>query len=120
MRWATPAVAVAFLLAGCTTAEPARAVAGCSSAAPGVLAVESELLSGQAVPAPRRVEVPLGSTVQVRVTADKVVPIHVHGYEIEYDAAPGTPECVQFTADRAGVFDVEAHPGLLLVQLEVR
>jgi hypothetical protein len=56
----------------------------------------------------------------VRVSADRVVPVHVHGYEIEYDAAPGAPGCVSFVADRAGIFDVEAHPDVLLVQLEVR
>jgi hypothetical protein len=84
------------------------------------VAVEAGLRNGQAVPAPRRAEVPLEGTVQVRVSADRVVAVHVHGYEIEYDAAPGTPGCVRFVADRAGVFDVEAHPELLLVQLEVR
>jgi hypothetical protein len=56
----------------------------------------------------------------MRVTADRVVQIHIHGYDLEYDAAPGTPGCASFVADRAGLFDVEAHPDTLLVQLEVR
>ncbi|MFD0522638.1 hypothetical protein [Paractinoplanes durhamensis] len=74
------------------------------------------VLDGRADPAPHRVSIPLGATVQVQVTADRVLPVHIHGYDREYDA----PGCAAFTADRAGLFDVEAHPDTLLVQLEVR
>ncbi|GIF20817.1 hypothetical protein BJ973_001277 [Actinoplanes tereljensis] len=108
------------LLAGCSQASAAHAVTGCSSAAPGTVTVTAAVLDGRADPAPHRVAVPLGGTVQVQISADRVRQVHIHGYDLEYDAAPGTPGCVSFTADRAGLFDVEAHPDTLLVQLEVR
>lgn len=111
-------VLVAALLAGCSRAR-ATTVSDCSSTAPGTVVVTSAVRDGQASPAPHRVAVPVGGTVQVRVDSDKVVQVHVHGYDLEYDAAPGVPGCVSFVADRAGLFDVEAHPDTLLLQLEV-
>ena len=109
------------LLVGCGPAPHAPTVTGCSSPAPAsALEVDAMLLNGRASPEPHRVAVPLRSTLQVRVTADQVAQIHIHGYDIEYDAAPDTPGCVSFLADRAGLFDVEAHPDTLLLQLEVR
>ena len=113
-------VVMAVLLAGGCGHARAAQVSDCSSAGPGTVVVTSALESGQAVPAPHRVNVAAGSTVQVRVSSDKVVQIHIHGYDLEYDAAPGTPGCVSFVAGRAGLFDVEAHPDTLLLQLEVR
>ena len=112
-------IAVVALAAGCGNAE-SPAVSDCSSTAPGAVLVTSDVRSGQASPAPHRVLIPEGSTVQVQVTSDKVAQVHIHGYDLEYDAAPGTPGCVSFVADRAGLFDVEAHPDTLLLQLEVR
>ncbi|MCU7726176.1 hypothetical protein ODJ79_20815 [Actinoplanes sp. KI2] len=109
----------AVLLAGCGQA-PATRVSDCSSTAPGTVVVTSALRNGRATPAPHRVAVPAGGTVQVRVESDQVVEVHVHGYDLEYDAAPGVPGCVSFVADRAGLFDVEAHPDTLLLQLEVK
>lgn len=108
------------LVVGCTKAPAAPAVSDCASTAPGVFTVAATLEDGRAEPAPHRVPVALGRTVRVQVTSDKVVQVHIHGYDLEYDAAPGTPGCVAFTPDRAGLFDVEAHPDTLLLQLEVR
>lgn len=111
--------AAATLVAGCETTQPTPKIAACAS--PGAsLTVDARVENGRAVPEPHRVHVPLDTTVQVRVDSDTAVPVHIHGFEIEYDAAPGAPGCVSFVADRAGLFDVEAHPSTLLVQLEVR
>ncbi|WP_433362067.1 hypothetical protein ACQPZX_29680 [Actinoplanes sp. CA-142083] len=112
-------VAAAALVAGCGHTE-SPAVSDCASDVPGAVLVTSDVRNGQASPAPHRVLIPEGSTVRVQVTTDKVVQIHIHGYDLEYDAAPDTPGCVSFVADRAGLFDVEAHPDTLLLQLEVR
>jgi hypothetical protein len=46
--------------------------------------------------------------------------VHVHGYDLATVAKPESAGCVSFVADRSGLFDVEAHPETLLVQLEVR
>ena len=112
-------LAAAALLAGCSHARPTP-VSDCSATGPGTVLVTSAVRDGQASPAPHRVPVPMGGTVQVRVSSDRAVEVHVHGYDVEYDAAPGVPTCVSFVADRAGLFDVEAHPDTLLLQLEVK
>jgi hypothetical protein len=115
-----PVALLVVLLAGCSSTSSAQAVTGCASSAPGTVAVTAAVHKGRAEPAPHRVEVPLGSPVMVRVEADTDAEVHIHGYELETGAEPGSPGCVTFVADRTGVFDVEAHPETLLVQLEVR
>ena len=121
-----PALLVVALLAGCGIAGCSKAPsspaapAACASAAPDAVGVTTAVRDGRADPAPHRVEVPLKSTVELRVSTDRDAEVHVHGYDLEYVVHPGSPGCVAFTADRAGLFDVEAHPDTLLVQLEVR
>jgi len=113
------AVLTALILAGCGSAPAAPpAITGCASTAPET--VTAAVRDGRADPAPHRVEVALDSAVTVRIDADADVEVHVHGYDLTTEAAPGRPGCVTFVADRSGVFDVEAHPETLLVQLEVR
>lgn len=82
--------------------------------------VAVRFLDGRVEPAPDRVEVPLGSTVVLRAEVDTAAEIHVHGYDVMADAEPGEPVCLEVLADTPGVFDVEAHPETLLLQLAVR
>jgi hypothetical protein len=113
------ALLAGLILAGCSSAPASPSVTtGCASTAPET--VTAAIRGGRADPAPHRVKVALNSAVTVRVEADADVEVHVHGYDLETEAAPGRPGCVTFVADRSGVFDVEAHPETLLVQLEVR
>ena len=116
------AVLISVLLpTGCTTAEPSQAApVTCGSAAPGAVPVTAALRDGRAEPAPHRVAVAAGSPVLLGVSADAPSEVHVHGYDLVYPVAVGQPACVLFVADRAGLFDVEAHPETLLLQLEVR
>ena len=108
-----------LILAGCGSAPATPPVTtGCASTAPET--VTAAVRDGRADPAPHRVEVGLDSAVTVRIDADADVEVHVHGYDLTTEAAPGRPGCVTFVADRSGLFDVEAHPETLLVQLEVR
>ncbi|WP_433719221.1 hypothetical protein ACQP2Y_32150 [Actinoplanes sp. CA-051413] len=112
---------VVALLAGCSSSPAAQpATTGCASAAPNSVVVTAAVRDGRAEPAPHRVKVPLGSAVLLRVEADADAEVHVHGYDLETEAKPGSAGCVSFVADRSGLFDVEAHPETLLVQLEVR
>lgn len=68
-----------------------------------------------------RVELGVGQTLVLTITADEAGEIHVHStpeQEIVYDA--GTSEH-EITIDRPGVVEVESHePDLILLQLEVR
>ena len=72
------------------------------------------------VSGPRTVEVAIGSQVIIEVVADKDDELHVHGYDKEAAVKPGQPGRVAFTADVAGVFEVELHSGVGLCSLRVR
>jgi hypothetical protein len=110
-----------YTTAGCRQQAPTHQVTdGCATDAPQAVAVTAALRNGRADPAPQRVPVALDSLVHLRVNTDKATEVHVHGYDFTYEAQPGPPGCISFVADQAGLFDVEAHPDTLLIQLEVR
>jgi hypothetical protein len=115
-------LAALALLPGCTQAPAAQAAApaACGSAAPDQVVANAALQDGKASPAPHRVSVPLGSQVRLGVSVDTAAQIHVHGYDLEYSVQPGQPMCIVFVASQSGLFDVEAHPDTLLLQLEVK
>ena len=67
-----------------------------------------------------RVPVPAGEHVTLVVTSDAPDELHVHGYDLGADLAPGTPATVEFDATIPGVFEVELHDaGTLLLSLQV-
>ena len=67
-----------------------------------------------------RVPVALGTSVTLVVTSDVADEVHLHGYDIEKELSPGEPATLQFTADVAGVFEVELHhAGTVLLRLQV-
>jgi heme/copper-type cytochrome/quinol oxidase subunit 2 len=69
----------------------------------------------------RRVRVDLGQKVRVRVEADHAEEVHVHGYDLKADVAPGKPAVIDFTADVPGVFEVELEEsGRNLFELQVQ
>jgi hypothetical protein len=109
-----------------SAARPApdtASAAGCGGdlpAAAGSVEVAARLVDGRVEPAPQRVDVALGATVVLRVEVDTPAEVHVHGYDREAVAAPGAPACLEVVTDVPGVFEVEAHPDTLLLQLAVR
>lgn len=123
-------------LTGCATADPATAdpttgpapadpapVEGCTGdLATDVppIAVDVRFVDGEVEPAPDRIEVPAGTMVVLRVEADIPAEVHVHGYDVAAEATPGELACLEVLADTPGVYDVEAHPETLLLQLAVR
>ncbi|WP_285553871.1 hypothetical protein [Actinoplanes regularis] len=115
-------LAALALLPGCAQAPAAEAAApaACGSASPDQVVANAALRDGKASPAPQRVSVPLGGQVRLGVSVDTATEIHVHGYDLEYQVQPGESMCVVFVASRPGLFDVEAHPDTLLLQLEVK
>jgi hypothetical protein len=48
-----------------------------------------------------------GSQVVITVRADVTDEVHLHGYDLTADVAPGQPGQITFRADVAGVFEVE-------------
>lgn len=47
--------------------------------------------------------------VVLRLTSDKPVQVHLHGYDIESDVAPGRATSLRFTASATGRFPIEIH-----------
>ncbi|MFM8944611.1 MAG: hypothetical protein ACKOI0_05145 [Actinomycetota bacterium] len=65
-------------------------------------------------------EVRQGTEVVIRVTSDVTDEVHVHGYDLHADVAPGVPGEVAFVASAPGVFEVELEDaGMLLLTLTV-
>jgi hypothetical protein len=72
------------------------------------------------VDGPARPTVARGEAVLIVVTADANDEVHVHGYDLFADVAPGVPAEISFTADIPGIFEVELETSrLLLFELQV-
>ncbi|MDZ4234066.1 MAG: hypothetical protein U1C73_09975 [Dietzia sp.] len=118
---APPPGAAASGTGSSTAASPSVASAPTEpTSGPAPVEVDSRIADGRVEPFPGRVDVTLGTPVVIRIEADAPAEIHVHGYDLLAEAAPGAPARIDFVADVSGVFEVEAHPGTLLFQLAVQ
>jgi hypothetical protein len=128
------------LLAGCgggnndtraaaTTVAPASTSVGPSSgsrattttAAFSGMLVQATVTGSNVQTASWRVRVDIGEKVRVQVQADRAEEVHVHGYDLKADVAPGRPAVLDFTADIPGVFEVELEQSeLKLFELQVQ
>ncbi len=138
---AASALALVLPLAACAGTDPAvdatGATAGASPApASGSAAEESpedaapragagqriavEVTGGQVSGDTGRVPVAVGTQVTLVITSDVADEVHVHGYDLSADLAPGTPAEISFAATVPGVFEVELHEaGTALLALQV-
>jgi hypothetical protein len=130
----------ALVLTGCAGTDPgsdgaaaARSTSSSSASAAGAehsgqdgaeatgghrLAVE--IRGGQVSGDTGRVPVELGDQVTLTVTSDAADELHLHGYDLEAELAPGEPATLSFTADIPGVFEAELHEaGTVLLSLQV-
>jgi heme/copper-type cytochrome/quinol oxidase subunit 2 len=99
-----------------STAEPTNTTAGFS----GTL-IEAKVTGSEVDTASRRVKVSRGDKVRIQVEADHTEEVHVHGYDLKKDVAPGKPAVIEFTADAPGVFEVELEEAALkLFELQVQ
>jgi FtsP/CotA-like multicopper oxidase with cupredoxin domain len=64
---------------------------------------------GSVVGGAKDVEVTRGDTVRIVVTSDAPDEVHLHGYDITRNPAPGRPARFQFRADAEGAFEIESH-----------
>ncbi len=75
---------------------------------PDVIKTEIEVAAGQPVGGVQEIEVPKGEDAVITVTTpDTTEHVHLHGYDIFADVAPGQPAKIEFTADIEGVFEME-------------
>jgi hypothetical protein len=101
---------------GATSSTEAASTAGFSG-----VVVEAKVTGNQVETASRRVRIDLGQKVRVQVEADRAEEVHVHGYDLKGDVAPGKPAVIDFTANVPGVFEVELEEsGLKLFELQVQ
>lgn len=67
-----------------------------------------------------RPEIEKDSRVLLVVRSDVADHLHLHGYDLLADVAPGQPGRIRFTADLTGRFEVELEDsGVLIAELEV-
>jgi FtsP/CotA-like multicopper oxidase with cupredoxin domain len=64
---------------------------------------------GTVVGGVQRVQATKGDTVRILVISDSPDEIHLHGYDIYENAAPGQPGRFVFRADIEGIFEIESH-----------
>jgi FtsP/CotA-like multicopper oxidase with cupredoxin domain len=67
------------------------------------------LRAGSVVGGPQDIEVERGDTVRIVVTSDAADEIHLHGYDITRNPAPGQPARFRFEAEAEGIFEIESH-----------
>ena len=83
-------------------------------------ATEVTIEDGAPVGGPVTIEAEMGSEVHFTVVSDAAEQVHVHGYDLFFDVAPGAPATVMFIADVPGVFEVELEGShTLIVELIV-
>jgi heme/copper-type cytochrome/quinol oxidase subunit 2 len=104
-----------------TSAEPTSTEEPTTTAGFSGTLIEAKVTGDQVDTASRRVRVSRGEKVRIQVEADHAEEVHVHGYDLKKDVAPGKPAVIEFTADAPGVFEVELEEAALkLFELQVQ
>ncbi|MFT3820187.1 MAG: hypothetical protein QM750_21670 [Rubrivivax sp.] len=91
--------------------KPAAAGPAAAPAAP-VMTPRSftvEIAGGRLKGGDETLKVQQGEQVEIRVSSDQPVVLHLHGYEVEAKVAPPAPALLAFKADLAGRFPVHEH-----------
>jgi hypothetical protein len=107
-----------------TTESPSTTSATRTTTAPKpptTVTIRIVVRGGRPVGGIRRAKVKQGRKVVLNVVADVADHIHLHGYDLLIDVAPGQPARIQFDATVAGRFEIELEDrGVLVAELEVR
>lgn len=78
-------------------------------------------VAADAAPTVRKLSVRLGRKVEIVVRSELTDSVHLHGYDVAAEVAPGKPGRIAFTADAPGRFELELEErGLPIAELEVR
>ena len=73
------------------------------------------------VDGPDRIEATVGEEIVITVSADLTDEVHLHGYDLFADVAPGAPARLEVVTDIPGIFEMELEGARLVVtELEVR
>jgi hypothetical protein len=89
--------------------------------APATVEINYVIVGGRPQGGIARDSVARGRIVVITVTSDVADHVHVHGYDLMADVAPGAPATMRFTADAPGRFEIELEDsGVQIAELEVR
>ena len=89
--------------------------------APETVELNYVVVGGQPQGGIARDSVAQGRNVLITVTSDVADEVHLHGYDLMADVAPGTPATIRFTADAPGRFEIELEDSAVqIAELEVR
>ena len=64
---------------------------------------------GKPVGGVKKIRVDKNEKVRIAVRSDSPDEVHLHGFDIEKEVAPGKTATLSFTAKFEGVFDIESH-----------
>jgi nitrous oxide reductase len=122
-KGAAPTTSVATTTGAATTApattetEPPATTA---PAPPDVVRIRI-VVAGDTAPTVRRFSVKQGREVELIVQSELADEVHVHGYDLMGDVAPGKPVTITFKATAPGRFEIELESrALQIAELEVR
>ena len=129
------ALAVAVLLAGCSTApagptgsvgSPAASPAASSADTPlpqpsmTMQVIEISLKDGKVSPNGDRFALAKYTILRLKITSDRNDEVHVHGYDVEIPVKAGASVTKDITLEQVGRFEIESHdPPLTILQLVV-
>lgn len=68
-----------------------------------------QIRGGEVVGGPPEITVQNGDVVRIVVSSDAPDDVHLHGYDVEKQAAPGQPARFRVNADIEGSFEIESH-----------
>lgn len=103
---------------GETAEPPAGEEGGAEPAVP--RAQRIRVVGGQPAGGVKRIAVEKGETVRIVVTSDSSDEVHLHGYDVIRDVAPGRPARFQLRARLEGIFEMELEGGHVpIAQLRV-
>jgi hypothetical protein len=85
---------------------------GAGAAEAGAKAFAVVLANGRVANGPETLVFHQGDDVEIRLSSDRPISLHMHGYDIERQVVPGAPAVITLKATVAGRFPVSEHgPG---------
>ena len=106
-----------------TSTEPEVTTTAPAATAPVEPAVVRISISvpGDKAPTVKKFTVKQGRQVVLVVKSELADEVHLHGYDLSADVAPGEPATIRFKATAPGIFEAELESrGLPIAELEVR
>jgi uncharacterized cupredoxin-like copper-binding protein len=117
-----PTTTVAQTTTQTATTEPeaTTTVQTTAPAEPQVVRI-SVSVPGDKAPTVKKFTVKQGRQVEFVVTSELSDEVHLHGYDLSAEVAPGKPATIRFTATAPGRFEAELESrGIPIAELEVR